>query len=97
LKIQKELVNIDVLITSYSLLRNDIKWYEKQKFHTVFFDEAQNFKNPFTQTAKVVKKLNADQRFALTGTPIENSLEELWAIYHVVFPELFGGLKEQFD
>ncbi|KQL32855.1 helicase SNF [Bacillus sp. FJAT-25509] len=94
LKIQKELVNIDVLITSYSLLRNDIKWYEKQKFHTVFFDEAQNFKNPFTQTAKVVKKLNADQRFALTGTPIENSLEELWAIYHVVFPELFGGLKE---
>ncbi len=94
LKIQKELVNIDVLITSYSMLRNDIKWYEKQKFHTVFFDEAQNFKNPFTQTAKVVKKLNADQRFALTGTPIENSLEELWAIYHVVFPELFGGLKE---
>ncbi|PGL68894.1 DEAD/DEAH box helicase [Bacillus sp. AFS055030] len=94
LKIQKELVNIDVLITSYSLLRNDIKWYEKQKFHTVFFDEAQNFKNPFTQTAKVVKKLNAKQRFALTGTPIENSLEELWAIYHVVFPELFGGLKD---
>ncbi|MFF3025177.1 SNF2 helicase associated domain-containing protein [Gottfriedia sp. NPDC057948] len=94
LKIQKELVNIDVLITSYSMLRNDIKWYEKQKFHTVFFDEAQNFKNPFTQTAKVVKKLNADQRIALTGTPIENSLEELWAIYHVVFPELFGGLKE---
>ncbi|MEH7613140.1 DEAD/DEAH box helicase, partial [Gottfriedia acidiceleris] len=94
LKIQKELVNIDVLITSYPMLRNDIKWYEKQKFHTVFFDEAQNFKNPFTQTAKVVKKLNADQRFALTGTPIENSLEELWAIYHVVFPELFGGLKE---
>lgn len=94
LKIQKELDNIDVLITSYSLLRNDIKWYEKQKFHTVFFDEAQNFKNPFTQTAKVVKRINADQRFALTGTPIENSLEELWAIYHVVFPELFGGLKE---
>ncbi|WP_088011610.1 DEAD/DEAH box helicase [Gottfriedia acidiceleris] len=94
LKIQKELDNIDVLITSYSLLRNDIKWYEKQKFHTVFFDEAQNFKNPFTQTAKVAKRINADQRFALTGTPIENSLEELWAIYHVVFPELFGGLKE---
>jgi SNF2 family DNA or RNA helicase len=94
LKIQKELAGIDVIITSYSVLRNDIKWYEKQKFHTVFFDEAQSFKNPFTQTAKVVKKLNADQRFALTGTPIENSLEELWAIYHVVFPELFGGLKE---
>lgn len=94
LKIQKEIESIDVLITSYSLLRNDIKWYEKQKFHTVFFDEAQNFKNPFTQTARVVKRINADQRFALTGTPIENSLEELWAIYHVVFPELFGGLKE---
>ncbi|QKE72577.1 DEAD/DEAH box helicase [Arthrobacter citreus] len=94
LKLQNEIEHIDVIITSYSLLRNDIKWYEKQKFHTVFFDEAQSFKNAFTQTAKIVKKINADQRFALTGTPIENSLEELWAIYHVVFPELFGGLKE---
>ncbi|WP_088040977.1 DEAD/DEAH box helicase [Bacillus sp. EAC] len=92
--LQSDLSEIDVIITSYPLLRNDIKWYEKQTFHTVFFDEAQAFKNPTTQTARVVKKVQADFRFALTGTPVENSLEELWSIYHVVFPELFQGLKE---
>lgn len=92
--IQKDLKNLDVLITSYPLLRQDVKWYEKQFFHTVFFDEAQAFKNPVTQTARAVKKVQADHRFALTGTPVENSLEELWSIFHIVFPELFLGLKE---
>ena len=93
-QLQKELVKIDVIITSYPLLRRDRKWYEKQKFHTVFFDEAQNFKNPLTQTFKVVKSIQAMNRFGLTGTPIENSLEELWAIYHVVFPHLFQKLED---
>ena len=85
---------MDAMITSYPLLLRDIKWYEKQSFHTVFFDEAQAFKNPMTQTAKAVKKLQANYRFALTGTPVENSLEELWSIFHVVFPELFRGFTE---
>ncbi|WP_145523986.1 DEAD/DEAH box helicase [Virgibacillus sp. SK37] len=85
---------VDVLITSYPLLRSDIRMYEKEKFHTIFFDEAQMFKNPLTQTARSVKKLEADHRFALTGTPMENALEELWAIFHVVFPDLFLGLKD---
>ncbi|WP_223591527.1 DEAD/DEAH box helicase [Neobacillus bataviensis] len=93
-RILKEALQMDVVITSYPLLRRDLKWYEKQEFHTVFFDEAQAFKNPLTQTARAVKKLKADYRFALTGTPVENSLEELWSIFHVVFPELFRGLKE---
>ncbi|WP_252504888.1 SNF2 helicase associated domain-containing protein [Sporosarcina sp. Marseille-Q4943] len=84
----------DVLITSYPLIRRDIQWYEKQDFLAIFFDEAQAFKNPFTQTARAVKRLQADTRFALTGTPIENSEEELWSIFHVVFPELFMGLRE---
>ncbi|AXI08871.1 helicase SNF [Oceanobacillus zhaokaii] len=92
--LQKNAHGIDVLITSYPLLRSDIDWYNQHAFHTVIFDEAQSFKNPFTQTARAVKKLEADHYFALTGTPIENSLEELWSIYHVVFPELFGGLKD---
>lgn len=94
IKIQKDFPNIDVAITSYPLLLRDIKWYENQSFHTVFFDEAQAFKNPVTRTAKAVKKIQADHRFAITGTPVENSLEELWSIFHVVFPELFLGLKE---
>jgi len=92
--LQKDLTNIDVVITSYPLLRMDIKWYEKQDFHSVFYDEAQAFKNPLTQTARAVKKVKANNRFALTGTPVENSAEELWAIFHVVFPQLFLGLKE---
>ncbi|WP_160721510.1 DEAD/DEAH box helicase [Bacillus sp. USDA818B3_A] len=93
-RIQREAVGLDVLITSYPLLRRDIQWYEKQTFHTVFFDEAQAFKNPATQTARSVKRLRSDYRFALTGTPVENSSEELWSIFHVVFPELFKGLRE---
>jgi SNF2 family DNA or RNA helicase len=93
-KIQKDVMAMDVVITSYPLLRSDIQWFEKHTFHTVFFDEAQAFKNPVTQTAKAVKKIQADYRFALTGTPVENSLEELWSIFYVVFPELFQGLKE---
>ena len=92
-KLQKNMEDKDVLITSYPLIRRDIQWFEKQEFLTIFFDEAQAFKNPFTQTARTVKRLQADNRFALTGTPIENSVEELWSIFHVVFPELFLGLK----
>ncbi|WP_442598709.1 DEAD/DEAH box helicase [Neobacillus sp. D3-1R] len=94
LKVAKEMDELDVVITSYPLLRRDIKWFEQREFHTVFFDEAQAFKNPLTQTARAVKRICADHLFALTGTPVENSLEELWSIFHVVFPELFLGLKE---
>ncbi len=93
-RLQKEAIEMDVMITSYPLLRRDLKWYEKQTFHTVFFDEAQAFKNPMTQTARAVKRLRSNYRFALTGTPVENSPEELWSIFYVVFPELFKGLKE---
>lgn len=90
----RDLANVDVLITSYPLLRRDLVLYEKKAFHTVFFDEAQAFKNPMTQTARAVKKIKADSRFGLTGTPVENSQEELWAIFHVIFPHLFQGLEE---
>lgn len=93
-RLLKDALEMDVIITSYMLLRRDIHLYEKMSFHTVFFDEAQAFKNPVTQTAKAVRKIQADHRFALTGTPVENSIEELWSIFRVVFPELFQGLKE---
>ncbi|MGF6952212.1 SNF2 family DNA or RNA helicase [Neobacillus sp. B4I6] len=93
-KLLKEGKDVDVMIISYPLLRREISWFEKKSFHTVFFDEAQAFKNPLTQTAHAAKMLQAHHRFALTGTPVENSEEELWSIFHVVFPELFLGLKE---
>ncbi|MDM5154334.1 SNF2 helicase associated domain-containing protein [Bacillus sp. DX1.1] len=91
--ILKDVTKFDVIITSYPLLRRDVKLYA-QPFHTLFLDEAQAFKNCTTQTAKAVKTIQAEYRFALTGTPVENSLEELWSIFHVVFPELLPGRKE---
>ncbi|MBY0595283.1 DEAD/DEAH box helicase [Bacillus bingmayongensis] len=91
--ILKDVTKFDVIITSYPLLRRDVRLYA-QPFHTLFLDEAQAFKNHTTQTAKAVKTIQAEYRFALTGTPVENSLEELWSIFHVVFPELLPGRKE---
>ena len=90
----RALQDVDVVITSYPLLRRDIASYEQHEFHVIFFDEAQAFKNAATQTARSVKKLRATHKFALTGTPIENALEELWSIYYVVFPHLFGRLED---
>ncbi len=76
----------DVLITSYPLIRRDIKFYETINFHTVFIDEAQYIKNADSQNSKSVKQLVSNHRFALTGTPIENSLSELWSIFDFIMP-----------
>lgn len=89
----KDITKLDVVITSYPSLRMDQVLYRDQHFHTLFLDEAQAFKNPVTQTAKAVKSIKADHRFALTGTPIENSLDELWSIFNVVFPELLPNRR----
>ncbi|CAM4387185.1 DEAD/DEAH box helicase [Paenibacillus tarimensis] len=83
----------DVFITSYPLLRRDAAAFAQIPFHTLFLDEAQAFKNYTTQTAQAVKGVQARHRFALTGTPIENRLEELWSIYSIVFPGLFPARK----
>lgn len=85
--------DIDVVITSYPALRMDSVLYRNKNFHTLFLDEAQAFKNPTTQTAKAVKGIQAEHRFALTGTPIENSLDELWSIFYVVFPGLLPNRR----
>ncbi|RKP48823.1 helicase SNF [Cohnella endophytica] len=89
----KQLGDTDVLITSYPLLRRDVEEYAGLSFHTLILDEAQAFKNYATQTAQAVKSLQARHRFALTGTPVENGIEELWSIYDAVFPELFQDRK----
>lgn len=88
-----QLKDVDVVITSYPLLRRDVEHYTDTVFHTLILDEAQAFKNYATQTAQSVKRLQAAHRFALTGTPIENALEELWSIYDAVFPELFHSRR----
>ncbi|MBR2408126.1 MAG: DEAD/DEAH box helicase [Lachnospiraceae bacterium] len=76
----------DLYITSYPLLRRDLPHYSDKEFHTVFIDEAQFIKNAMTGNARSVKNLHAKTRFALTGTPIENSLSELWSIFDFVMP-----------
>ena len=86
------LAGADVIITTYHMLRRDIALYEKERFRYIFLDEAQQIKNPATQAAKAVKKLKADAAFALTGTPIENSLTELWSIFDFLMP---GYLKSR--
>lgn len=73
-------------ITSYSLLRRDIDVLSSLKFASCFLDEAQNIKNPDTLNARSVKQLQAERYFALTGTPIENSLTELWSIFDYIMP-----------
>ncbi|WP_028548380.1 DEAD/DEAH box helicase [Paenibacillus sp. UNC451MF] len=92
-RILKGASKYDVIITSYPLLRRDISMYVEQSFHTMILDEAQVFKNHTTQTAQAVKELQASYRFALTGTPVENRLEELWSIFDAVFPELFTNRR----
>ena len=76
----------DLLITSYGALKNDIEDYKKIKFSYIFVDEAQNIKNPMTLNANSVKSLKAKCCFALTGTPIENRLTEIWSIFDFIMP-----------
>lgn len=76
----------DVLITSYDLLKRDIDLYEEKSFRFQIVDEAQYIKNASTQSAKAVKGIHAGGRFALTGTPIENRLSELWSIFDFLMP-----------
>ncbi len=77
---------VDVVITSYDLLKRDIALYEDKAFQYHILDEAQAIKNHMTQNAKAVKAITSDQRFALTGTPIENRLSELWSLFDFLMP-----------
>ena len=84
----------DVVVTSYELLRRDDELYKDVEFDFAVIDEAQYIKNPDTKNARAVKKLKARHRFALTGTPVENSLAELWSIFDFIMPGyLFSYVK----
>lgn len=88
-----------VLITSYGLLRQDLEEYQKIQFDTMFIDEAQNIKNPKSETSFAVKQVSANVKFALTGTPIENSVFELWSIMDFIMPGFLGNFamfKEEY-
>lgn len=84
----------DFVITSYQLLRRDIDDYARMQFEYCFIDEAQHIKNPKTTSAGSVKRINAKHKFALTGTPIENSLTELWSIFDFIMPGYLYSQRE---
>jgi superfamily II DNA or RNA helicase len=81
----------DVTITSYALLRQDIELLSRPTWSCVVLDEAQAIKNPESQIARAAMQLDAKARIALTGTPVENRLEELWSQLHFLNPGLLGG------
>lgn len=90
---QRHEMGHEVLITSYDLLRRDIEDYVDETFQCVILDEAQYVKNHQTLAARAVKTLKARHRFALTGTPVENRLSELWSIFDFLMPGLLGSYE----
>ncbi|HEX5064191.1 MAG TPA: DEAD/DEAH box helicase, partial [Kofleriaceae bacterium] len=84
----------DVLIVSYGLLVRDAAHLASRSFATLVVDEAQALKNPTTHRAKAARTLVADFRIALTGTPLENHLGELWSLFSIVFPNLLGSWEQ---
>ena len=95
-EIIRDVDKYDLIITSYDLLKRDIDIYKDKNynFRYIIADEAQYLKNSNTKNAKAIKQLNADTRFALTGTPIENSLAELWSIFDFIMPGYLFSYKE---
>ena len=85
-KLLNTINDYDVIITTYATLRNDLDFYETKVFDYFIIDEAQNIKNPISLSTNAVKSINSKVRFALTGTPIENNLLELWSIFDFVMP-----------
>jgi superfamily II DNA or RNA helicase len=89
-----------LVVTSYALLRRDIESYRGMTFSAVVLDEAQHIKNPDSQNAKAACALNAQSRFILTGTPVENSLRDLWSLFEFILPGYLGSrqdFKERYE
>ena len=84
----------DIVLTSYPLLARDGPLITQHEFHLAVLDEAQNIKNPTTKVAKTAFELKARHRVALSGTPIENNLQELWSLFKFALPDLFGNAQE---
>ncbi len=90
----KEVKSSDLVITSYALIRRDAEKYREFKFDTVVLDEAQHIKNRDTQNSQAVKAVKTEHRLVLTGTPMENSVLDLWSIFDFLMPRYLGSAKE---
>lgn len=82
----------NIYITSYGLLREDLDIYETKDYRVFVIDEAQNIKNPKTGLTKAVKSITSETKIALTGTPIENTITELWSIFDFIMPGFLSSL-----
>lgn len=90
----KKIPEYDVVITSYALLRRDIAKLKDINFRYVILDESQNIKNATSQTAQAVKQLTSQHKLALSGTPIENKLEELWSVFDFLMPGFLFSMAD---
>ncbi len=90
----KEIPNYDIIITSYALIRRDIAKLKNIDFRYIVLDESQNIKNSTSQTAQAVKQLKASHKLALSGTPIENKLEELWSVFDFLMPGFLFSMAD---
>jgi superfamily II DNA or RNA helicase len=89
-----EIATSDIVVTSYALIRRDAEKYRGLEFDTVALDEAQHIKNRQTQNAQAVKAVRAKHRIVLTGTPLENSVLDLWSIFDFLMPGYLGTAKD---
>jgi len=89
-----EIAQSDLVVTSYALVRRDAERYRGIEFDTVVLDEAQHIKNRETQNAQAVKAIRCHHRLVLTGTPLENSVLDLWSIFDFLMPGYLGGAQE---
>lgn len=85
---------VDIVITSYAIMRRDINALKNYPFRFVILDESQHIKNYESQTAKAAKMLNAQHKLALSGTPIENRLSELWSVFDFLMPDFLEGYPD---
>ncbi len=90
----EDAMKFPLILTSYAMVRNDIEQFQKVKFDTVILDESQAIKNYNAQTTKAVLLLQAEHRFALSGTPIENSLSELFVLFKFLNPAMFYSAQD---
>jgi len=89
-----QISSYDLSVTSYGLLRRDLDSYRGVPFATIFLDEAQHIKNPDSKNAHAACMLTASARFILTGTPLENSIRDLWSLFDFIIPRYLGRRKE---
>ncbi|HIP18118.1 MAG TPA: hypothetical protein EYG78_02145 [Sulfurovum sp.] len=92
--LNRKLEESDILITTYDIVRRDLEKLKKEKIDCLIIDEAQKIKNPNTEISKAIKSIKAKYKIALSGTPVENNLSELWSIFDFTLPKYLKTLKD---